>query len=383
MATAVAENIKQGSFKPAELTGNFGITVGYDPAMHGRAEAPDLQGVDTNERSILVIEQNRSAWMFDPGKSADELVAMALEQADIRAPQRAMVYSLRTQSTGNSAAIVNRPNPVVVVDVRSPAVAGTFYPAEAAEMAAQLDTLFPESVPAPARYRAALLPHAGWRFSGKIAAATLARIAIPRSVIVLSPKHTSLGMDMAIAPYAAWAIPGGTVAADVPLAQALAAALPGFELDAAAHAQEHGIEVLLPLIHRLAPEAAVTGIAMSAASFERCEEIAAGLAQVLAKNPDVLLITSSDMNHYASDAENRRLDALAMEALVSLDPQAVYETCHEHQISMCGRVPAVVVLLALKQLKKLRAATRVAYGTSADVSGQTDRVVGYCGMLFR
>ncbi len=188
---------------------------------------------------------------------------------------------------------------------------------------------------------------------------------------------------MAIAPHAGWEIPGATVDADISMAHTLVDCLPGFELDAAAHAREHGIEVMLPMIHRLAPQARVTGVVMSAASFDQCERIASGLARVLKQHPDVLLLISSDMNHYASDAENRRLDELAIAALTSLDPQSVYETCQQHKISMCGRVPAVVALLALKQLKKLRAATRVAYGTSADVSGQTDRVVGYCGMLFR
>ncbi len=137
MSTAVAENIKQGSFNPADLTGNFGITVGYDPAMHGLATEPDLKGVDTSERSILVIEQSRTAWMFDPSKSPEALVAMALEQAGIDAPRRANVYSLRTQSTGNSASIVNRPTPVVASEIRSPAVAGTFYPADATEMSSR------------------------------------------------------------------------------------------------------------------------------------------------------------------------------------------------------------------------------------------------------
>jgi AmmeMemoRadiSam system protein B len=167
------------------------------------------------------------------------------------------------------------------------------------------------------------------------------------------------------------------------LAHQLAAAIPDLHLDALAHQGEHSIEVQLPLLARLAPNTRVVGITLGAGDLDRCRELAAGLAGVLRGRPDPpLLVISSDLNHYAGDAENRRLDAIALAALEGLDPAHVYETVTRHKISMCGLLPAVVVLETLRQLGTLRKSQRVAYGTSADVTGDTSRVVGYAGMLF-
>ncbi|MGE3780428.1 MAG: AmmeMemoRadiSam system protein B, partial [Pirellulaceae bacterium] len=118
--------------------------------------------------------------------------------------------------------------------------------------------------------------------------------------------------------------------------------------------------------------------------LNRCRQFAQGSAEVLRRHPErkILLVISSDMNHYASDAENRRLDEIAMQALERLDPADLYETVTGYGISMCGVLPAVIVLDTLRQLGRLQQAERVAYATSADASGDTSRVVGYCGMLF-
>jgi AmmeMemoRadiSam system protein B len=107
------------------------------------------------------------------------------------------------------------------------------------------------------------------------------------------------------------------------------------------------------------------------------------LAEVLRRQAErPLLVISSDLNHYASDSENRRLDALALAALEGLDPAALYETVGQRHISMCGLLPAIVVLETLRELGTLQRCQRVAYTTSADVTGDTSRVVGYAGMLF-
>jgi AmmeMemoRadiSam system protein B len=230
---------------------------------------------------------------------------------------------------------------------------------------------------------AVMVPHAGLQYSGGIAAAVFQRVEIPGVVIVLGPRHTRTGMEWAVAPHEAWSLPGATVASDPALARQLAAAIPGLHLDALAHEREHSIEVQLPFLARLAPQARVVGIALGAGPLERCRQFARGLAEVLRGRVDKpLLVISSDLNHYASDAENRRLDAIALAALDGLDPAEVYETIARHKISMCGLLPAVIVLETLRQLGTLRKSQRVAYATSADVTGDTRRVVGYAGMLF-
>ncbi len=262
-------------------------------------------------------------------------------------------------------------------------MAGTFYPEDPQQLARLVDDLL--SVP-PAEVRdcsAVLLPHAGYHFSGRLAAATLAATRIPDTVIIIGPKHTNVGVDWAVAPHATWLLPGMAVHSDLALARWLAKSIPGLTLDANAHEREHAIEVELPLIARLAPRARVVGIVMGSGNWERCQAFASALAKVIrgmSKPP--LLIISSDMNHFATDAENRELDALALTKLEQLDAQGLYHTVRDHHISMCGMLPAVVVLETLRQLGRLHDCRRIGYATSADATGDTSHVVGYAGLTF-
>src|ERR1019366_7402143 len=150
-----------------------------------------------------------------------------------------------------------------------------------------------------------------------------------------------------------------------------------------AQPREHAIELELPLLARLAPDSRVVGLAIGAGDLPSCRRFAEGLASVMKEREDrPLLLISSDMNHFAPDAENRRLDAIALDALTRLDPAGLYETVTQNHIGMCGLLPAVIVLETLRLLGGLTRAERVGYATSADVTGDASRVVGYAGMLF-
>jgi AmmeMemoRadiSam system protein B/AmmeMemoRadiSam system protein A len=359
------------------------LTILWDPAMHGTVMEPDLDGMDPARRAVLVLEGARSAWLYDPQKSARELVSAATREARVRSLASALVLSLATVSTEASLVVVEVPRPQSGPKVRPPAVAGSFYPGEAGALREMVEGLLGESGQPREAWPAVMVPHAGLKYSGKIAAAVFQHLEIPEVVIVLGPRHTRVGAEWAVAPHEAWGLPGATVASDPALARQLAAAIPDLHLDALAHQREHSIEVQLPLLARLAPQTRVVGIALGAGDLDRCRELGSGLAGVLRGRPDPpLLVISSDLNHYASDAENRRLDAIALAALERLDPAHLYETILQHKISMCGLLPAVVVLETLRQLGRLRRSQRVAYATSADVTGDTSRVVGYAGMLF-
>jgi AmmeMemoRadiSam system protein B len=141
--------------------------------------------------------------------------------------------------------------------------------------------------------------------------------------------------------------------------------------------------VQLPLLARLAPHAKVVGIVVGGGDLDRCREFAKGLADVVrARDEETLLLISSDMNHFASDAETRRADHLALAAMKDLQPEQLLETVRREHISMCGVLPAVIVMETLKELGRLRKSTQVGYATSADHSGNASRVVGYAGLLF-
>jgi AmmeMemoRadiSam system protein B len=377
------------------------ILVLDDTAMHGTVAEPDLNGIDAATRGVLVTERNKQGFVFDRRLAAEQLMRDASQLAQVVNPEWSQLFSLRALSSCDRFTIEMTPKPAGGADVRPAAVAGRFYPGDAAGVARELDRMLGSKMGTLARpsetniepqdgqecpsYKcaAAMVPHAGWVFSGKLAANVLKRVELPRTVIVIGPKHTPNGLDWAVAPNRIWSFPGGQLESDLELARALVAAIPGLQFDAAAHQQEHGIEVELPIIHRLAPQTKIVGICVSGATLQRCEDFARGLASVLENfliDPPLLLI-SSDMNHYASDSETRRLDAMALAEFDQLNEDALFGTCQSNYISMCGLIPAVIVMKTLKKLGRLNRSIEVGYTTSAEASGDTSRCVGYAGRL--
>ena len=328
---------------------------------------------------------NRGAQAAVPGWHVDQFGGEGIHgAAQVGSPALASVFSLAAQSTERSVVVSSVPRPRTGPQVRPPAVAGAFYPGDPGQLARMIDGLLADGDVQPADWPGVLVPHAGLIYSGRLAAQTLRRVRIPPTVIVIAPKHTRQGVDCAVAPHEIWSLPGAQMASDPGLARRLADEVPGLQLDAGAHQQEHSIEVQLPILARLAPQSRVVGITLGAGDWERCRALATGLAQVLRSlQPRPLLVISSDMNHYASDDENRRLDEIALQAVETLDPAAVYDTVvARHNISMCGVRPAIVVMETLRQLDLLGRCVRVGYETSAAVSRDTSRVVGYAGLLF-
>ena len=232
---------------------------------------------------------------------------------------------------------------------RPAAVAGAFYPGKPAEVDQMLEEfLVGQPAEPPQAWAAALVPHAGWIYSGRLAAAVLSRVKIPERVVILAPRHHADGPGWAVAPYRHWLIPGGQVAGDIELAWQLAGAVSGLELDARPHRREHAIEVQLPILHRLAPESRMVGITIGPGDLPELAPLRRATCGLLAGLPErPLLLISSDMNHFADESRTRSLDRLALDAMASLDPARLYETVQEHQISMCGMRPAVIVMETL------------------------------------
>ncbi|HUG68098.1 MAG TPA: AmmeMemoRadiSam system radical SAM enzyme [Pirellulaceae bacterium] len=383
LCETAANALKSGQVRLASPNATIAISVLHDPAMHGSVAVPDIRGVDPKTRAIMIAEGNKSAWVFDPSLSAQQLLAEAEKQVNVFNPEAANIFSFSVESTESKVTISNAPQAKTGGDSRPAAVAGRFYPADADELAKMVDDFLGDTKGRKKKVSAIMVPHAGLIYSGKIAGQVFSKINIPNTVIILGPKHTRAGVEWAVAPHEAWAIPGAELKSDRELAQKLCDAIPGLQMDAAAHQGEHGIEVELPFIAKLNPHAKVVGIAIGSGDMKRCREFASGFVKVLESLDEMpLLIISSDMNHYAAEEENRRKDELAMKALEELDPEHLLNTCIDHQISMCGVLPAVIILEAIKAMGNLKSATRIGYTTSAETSGDASRVVGYCGMLF-
>jgi AmmeMemoRadiSam system protein B/AmmeMemoRadiSam system protein A len=279
--------------------------------------------------------------------------------------------------------VVEGPFEIEQIDVRPPAVAGSFYPGSSSEIEQAIDKMIaanPKCHPQP--WAGVLTPHAGWVHSGALAFKVLQRVEIPDHVIVLCPKHRPGGATWAVAPQASWAFPGGEIKSDPALAIRLAEAIVDLKLDATSHAQEHAIEVQLPFLARLAPQTRVVGIIVGERPLPELLRFGSQLAEVIRPmSPRPLLMISSDMHHFSDDVETRRLDQLAIDAIQTLNPIRLYETVQRNRISMCGAAACTVVMEALRKLDVLNCCELVGQTTSAESTGMTERVVGYAGML--
>jgi AmmeMemoRadiSam system protein B len=266
--------------------------------------------------------------------------------------------------------------------LRLPAVAGRFYPSNPAELTALIRKLIPDPGRPSIQVRACLLPHAGYMYSGHVAGAVLARIALPRKIIILGVRHYPRGEPAAILSTGAWRTPLGDARIDEALAEALKKACPLLREDSVAHGTEHSLEVQLPFLQVLAPDFTFAPVALGTVQFESLVSVGEAIAHVLeASNENVLLLTTSDLNHYEEDATTRVKDRKAIDQLLALEPRGLYDTCRNEEISMCGLGPAVATLTAMNALS-VKKPELVKYATSADVSGDRSAVVGYAGMIF-
>src|SRR5438128_1076503 len=267
--------------------------------------------------------------------------------------------------------------------LRLPAVAGQFYPANPQELASLVRQCTEQSPQkSKRRVKACLVPHAGYVYSGSVAGAVLAGIEIPQKVIVLGVRHFPRGENAAILSDGSWRTPLKDAPIDAELAGRCKQECALLKDDAVAHEQEHSLEVQLPFLQILAPEFKFVPIALGTIRFEELQRIGEAIARVISgPEEEVLLLTTSDLNHYEDDRTTRKKDALAIAQLERMNPQGLYEACRTESISMCGLGPAVAMLFALLELGATRAET-VRYATSAAVSGDYRRVVGYAGMIF-
>jgi len=266
--------------------------------------------------------------------------------------------------------------------VRHPAVAGRFYPREPQVLRDEVHTYLSQASPqSPARALGCIAPHAGYMYSGHVAGAVFTRLQIPELCLVMCPNHTGVGRALAIVSGGAWQTPLGDVPIDSAFAAALKQRCPLLQEDSSAHRTEHAAEVELPFLQTLQPKLKFVPIALGTGQFEALEQLGDAIAEVIAaQNTRVLIVASSDMNHYESDAITRVKDHKAIEPILALDARALYDAVTRQHISMCGFGPAVAMLTATKKLGA-RSAELVKYATSGDISGDRDQVVGYAGII--
>jgi hypothetical protein len=178
-----------------------------------------------------------------------------------------------------------------------------------------------------------------------------------------------------------WETPLGEVPIDAEFALALQQRFPTLHNDPAAHRAEHAAEVELPFLQLKQPNLRIVPIALGTGQFEVLEQLGMALADVIARRADpVLIVASSDMNHYESDVVTRAKDHRAIERILTMDARGLFDVVTQQNVSMCGFGPAVVMLTAARQLGA-KSAQLVKYATSGDISGDREMVVGYAGVV--
>jgi len=268
------------------------------------------------------------------------------------------------------------------VTVRHPAVAGRFYPGDPAELRSLIASYGSANAkPSPAI--GCVAPHAGYLYSGGVAGAVYSDLEVPGRCIVLCPNHTGKGPALSIMSRGGWKTPLGVASIDADLADGLRDAFPALSEDREAHRSEHGIEVQLPFLQVRRPDFAFVPIALGSSDFEVLEALGTAIGQLLpVQAGPILIIASSDMNHYESDAITRLKDHKAIDQILALDARGLFEVVMREKISMCGFGPTVVMLTAARHLGAT-GADLVRYATSGDASGDRETVVGYAGIVVR
>lgn len=267
--------------------------------------------------------------------------------------------------------------------LRRPAVAGLFYPDHPPELLRTVQGLLEGPPVAAEAVTAAMAPHAGYQFSGRTAGRAFGAIEVPARVIVIGPNHTGEGRSReggSVFAVGVLRTPMGDVPVDEPLAADLMARCPLLEDDPDAHRREHAIEVMLPFLLARCPEVAVVPVVLGWDDWPRCRALGEALAAtVRGSGGPVLLLISSDMNHFEPAAVGAAKDRLALEQVERLGGEALLEVTRRQRITMCGRAPAAAILHAA-QLLGASAGTVLDHSHSGVASGDDSSVVGYAGV---
>lgn len=255
-----------------------------------------------------------------------------------------------------------------------------FYEANPERLEADVRSyLVADAPPRPAF--GAMVPHAGYVYSGPVAGAVYARIAVPSAAVILCPNHTGRGAPASLEPSDAWETPLGAVPVHRRLAARILELAPSLEEDSAAHRREHSLEVQLPFLKITRPDIQFVPICLGLPDLSLCQEVGEALANLLREEEEPpLLLASSDMSHYEPRETGRLKDEQALERVTAVDPEGLFATVRSQDISMCGFLPVTALLFAARQAG-VASARIVARRDSGDETGDVSSVVGYAGVI--
>ena len=273
--------------------------------------------------------------------------------------------------------------------VRRPCQAGAFYAGTAESLKKQIENCFlhelgpgkiPETIKTGPRQVVGLVcPHAGYMFSGPVAAHAYYKLALdgkPDIVVLFGPNHTGYGSALAVMKEGFWRTPLGDVEIDAELAKQIVDESHIIDVDDSAHRFEHSIEVQLPFLQYLyGSEFKIAPICFLMQDLSSARDVGQAVAKVLA-GKNAVIIASSDMTHYEPQKSAETKDKMALEAVEAMDEAKLYSVVEAHRISACGYGPIAALITAAKNLG-MKKAKLLCYKTSGDVIGDYSSVVGY------
>lgn len=225
-----------------------------------------------------------------------------------------------------------------------------------------------------------MCPHAGYTYSGHVAGAAYGQINVPDRVILLGPNHRGGGAPLSIMTRGAWRIPGHDVPIDHHAADVLVRHAPELTPDEVAHQGEHSLELQLPFLVARNPAVSIVPICFYPLGYDDCVTLGKALASAIEELPGpTLIVASSDMNHFDSAAVGHQKDQRALARLVSMDPEGLFNTVRQERISMCGVVPATILLHAAIASGRSDPCL-IKYADSGDITGDKSSVVGYASV---
>jgi AmmeMemoRadiSam system protein B len=263
--------------------------------------------------------------------------------------------------------------------MRSPAVAGQFYPGGAEGLRRQLDELFKGVSHEEMPVLGAVVPHAGYVYSGRVAAEVYARLPKRATYVILGPNHHGLGAPVALS-RETWRTPLGNVEVDREMADALAGSI--IDYDETAHIHEHSIEVQIPFLQSRFEGFRILPIAMGLQDEETAVEVGETIAMAIKDlHRDCTIIASSDFTHYEPQETARRIDTKLIEAILNMDVPELYGRVYRYNATACGYGPIAATIVASRALGA-SAGKLLRYATSGDVIGDFSQVVGYGAIVF-
>jgi len=277
--------------------------------------------------------------------------------------------------------------------VRAPKMAGSFYEGSTESLRRQIDECFlhrygprelPEVNEKGARKIVGLIcPHAGYMYSGPVAANAYHRLALdgsPSLFVIMGPNHHGIGSGVAVMDSGVWRTPLGNIEIDTQTAREIVRQSSIVDIDDSAHAYEHSIEVQLPFLQYVYGSTfKFVPLCFLMQDLETSEEVGHTLAEVLGDR-NAVIVASTDMTHYEPHNKAVEKDRKALEAITKLDEEQFYSALDSYSISACGYGPVMALLKAAKNLKAQKAEL-LTYRTSGEITGDTSAVVGYAALV--